>query len=124
MGCACTDKKKLDFDYVRKLANAESLTKKIDIQIYFTFGYDGKTKYYDYEESNGGRKLQVVEIIRFSEHQSLEVLPSIEFAGFDTIDSEVKTANSELDIITANSEINQTVVPLVKKKVKKVKYTK
>lgn len=90
MSCFCSDKKKLDFDYVRKLANAESLTKKIDIQIYFTFGYDGKTKYYDYEESNGGRKLQVVEIIRFSEPESLSILPNIEFSGFDTVSQEQK----------------------------------
>ena len=85
MGCACTDKKKLDYEYVRKLANAESLTKKTDIQIYFTFGYDGKTKYYDYEESNGGRKLQVVEIIRFSEPESIDVLPDIEQSGLDVV---------------------------------------
>lgn len=93
MGCACTDKKKLNYDYVRKLANAESLTKKIDIQIYFTFGYDGKTKYYDYEESNGGRKLQVVETIRFSEPESLSLLQPIEFSGFESIgDEEIAVA--------------------------------
>lgn len=90
MGCACTDKKKLDYEYVRKLANAESITKKIDIQIYFIFGYDGKTKYYDYEESNGGRKLQVVEIIRFSEPESLDLLPNIEFTGFESVSQEQK----------------------------------
>lgn len=85
MGCACTDKKKLDYEYVRKLANAESLTKKIDIQIYFTFGYDGKTKYYDYEESNGGRKLQVVETIRFSEPESIVILSDNERTGIDIV---------------------------------------
>lgn len=88
MGCACSDKKKLDYGYVRKLANAESITKKVDIQIYFIIGYDGKTKYYDYEESNGGRRLQVVETIRFSEPESLDILPNIEFTGFDTISQE------------------------------------
>ena len=88
MGCACTDKKKLDYEYVRKLANAESITKKTDIQIYFTFGYDGKTKYYDYEESNGGRKLQVVEIIRFSEPESVSILSNIEQSGLDVVSDE------------------------------------
>jgi len=102
MACGCTDKKKQDYDYVRKLANAESLTKKIDIQIYFTFGYDGKTKYYDYEESNGGRRLQVVEIIRFSEPESLDILPNIEFAGFDTI-------SQEQEIVTAKTKVKRSV---------------
>jgi len=88
MACFCSDKKRLDLEYVKKLAVAESLTKKTDIQIYFTFGYDGKTKYYDYEESNGGRRLQVVETIRFSEPESLDILPNIEFTGFDTISQE------------------------------------
>jgi alkyl hydroperoxide reductase subunit AhpC len=85
MGCACSDKKKLDFDYVRKLANAYSITNKIDIQIYYIIGYDGKTKYYDYEPANGGRKLQVVETIRFSEYKSGEVLPDNEQSGIDII---------------------------------------
>lgn len=89
MACFCSDKKKLDYDYVRKLANAEAITKKVDIQIYFTIGYDGKTKYYDYEESNGGRRLQVVEVIRFSEPESLDILPNIEFTGFESIGQEV-----------------------------------
>lgn len=91
MGCACTDKKKLDYDYVRKLANAESLTKKTDIQIYFTFGYDGKTKYYDYEESNGGRRLQVVETIRFSEPKSVSILSNIEQSGLDAVSNKTIT---------------------------------
>jgi hypothetical protein len=85
MGCACSDKKKLEFDYVRKLANAYSITNKIDIQIYFTIGYDGKTKYYDYEPINGGRRLQVVEIIRFSEPESIVILPDNEQSGFDAV---------------------------------------
>lgn len=102
MSCFCSDKKKLDFDYVRKLANAESLTKKIDIQIYFTFGYDGKTKYYDYEESNGGRKLQVVETIRFSEPKSLDILPNIEFAGFESV-------NQEQKVVKRKSTVKRTV---------------
>ena len=90
MACGCTDKKKQDYDYVRKLANAQSITKKVDIQIYFTFGFDGKTKYYDYEESNGGRRLQVVETIRFSEPESLDILPTIEFSGFESVSQEPK----------------------------------
>jgi hypothetical protein len=102
MACGCTDKKKQDYDYVRKLANAESLTKKIDIQIYFTFGYDGKTKYYDYEESNGGRKLQVVKIIRFSEPESLSILPNIEFAGFESV-------SKESEIVKPKSRVKRTV---------------
>ena len=74
MACGCSDKKKLDYDYVRKLANAESITKQIDIQIYVIIGYDGKSKYYDYEPTIGGRKLDVVETIRFSQPKSIEVL--------------------------------------------------
>jgi len=85
MGCACTDKKKLDFNYVRRLANAESITKQIDIQIYFIIGYDGKTKYYDYEPTNGGRKLQVVEVIQFQQPESLSVLPDNEQSGLDAV---------------------------------------
>ena len=85
MGCACTDKKKLDFDYVRKLANAESITKQIDIQIYFVTGYDGKTKYYDYEPTTGGRKLQVVEVIQFQQPESVSILPDNEQSGLDAI---------------------------------------
>jgi len=93
MACFCSDKKKLDLVYVKKLATAESLTKKVDIQIYFTFGYDGKTKYYDYEESNGGRRLQVVETIRFSEPESVNILPDIEQSGLDAVsDEEIITA--------------------------------
>lgn len=93
MACFTCDKKKLDFEYVKKLANAESLTKKTDIQIYFTFGYDGKTKYYDYEPTNGGRKLNVVEIIRFSEPESVSILPDIEQSGLDTVSEEQKIIN-------------------------------
>lgn len=92
MGCACTDKKKLDFNYVRKLANAESITKQIDIQIYFVIGYDGKTKYYDYEPTVGGRKLQVVEVIQFQQSESVSILPDNEQSGIKTISEEIATA--------------------------------
>lgn len=97
MACFCSDKKKMDLVYVKKLATAESLTKKVDIQIYFTFGYDGKTKYYDYEESNGGRRLQVVEVIRFSEPESLDILRDFEFTKPDSVsDEEIATVLSTI----------------------------
>ena len=88
MACFCTDKKKLDYDYVRKLANAYSITNTVDVQIYYTFGFDGKTKYYDYEETVGGRKLQVVETIRFEQHKSSDILPITEQPGIDAISYE------------------------------------
>lgn len=92
MACFCTDKKKLDYDYVRKLANAYSVTNTIDVQIYYTFGFDGKTKYYDYEETVGGRKLQVVETIRFEQPKSSDILPIAEQSGIDAISDEAVEA--------------------------------
>lgn len=91
MGCACTDRKKQDYEYIRKLANAASITNKVDVQIYYVIGYDGKTKYYDYEPTNGGRKLQVVETIQFSEHESIAILSDNELAGLDTVIEEKVT---------------------------------
>lgn len=88
MGCACTDKKKQDYDYVRRLANAESITNKVDVQIYFIIGFDGKTKYYDYEESTGGRRLNVVETIRFQQYQGSEILPDIEQSELGIVSNE------------------------------------
>ena len=88
MSCGCTDKKKIDYDYVRKLANAESITKEIDIQIYFIIGFDGKTKYYDYEPTIRGRKLQVVETIQFQQYKGSDILPITEQSRLDSVSDE------------------------------------
>mgnify|MGYP003437950509 CR=1 FL=1 len=115
MACFCTDKKKQDYGYIHKLANAESITKKIDIQIYFIIGYDGKTKYYDYEPTIRGRKLNVVETIRFSEPESLSVLPDIEQSGLDVVGDEVEVIETVESIAGtkkgAKRKVGKTVSP-------------
>jgi len=115
MGCACSDKKKLDYNYVKRLANAESITKQIDVQIYFIIGYDGKTKYYDYEPTNGGRKLQVVETIQFQQPESISILSDNEQSGLNAIvEKEIiePTIKSKRIYIRKLDENSGTVLPI------------
>jgi len=114
MACACTDKKKLDYNYVRRLANAESITKQIDIQIYYTFGFDGKTKYYDYEAANGGRRLQVVEVIQFQQPESLGILPDNEQSEIGIIDSGNGLSNIDPIIVSGINGIGSETLDMDK----------
>ena len=86
MGCNCGDKIKQDFQYIRKLAYAFGKTNEVDVQIY-AFYTIGLTKYYDFDElPTREKRSEIVEIIRFQQHESPDILQDAKEAGVEVDD--------------------------------------
>jgi hypothetical protein len=76
MGCNCINEKKADFGYIRKLANAYSLTEKVDVKIYKYYQH-GVGDVYDFEENWIKSNREVIEVIRFQQLESAPVLSDV-----------------------------------------------
>jgi hypothetical protein len=85
MGCNCLGAQKLDFEYIKKLAIIYAKAYEEDVQIHVQSIRGLGKRVYDFERLGSiDRGNGIVEIIRFRDYQSPDVLPDSEGIVADT----------------------------------------